>query len=232
MNVGAAVADLLLASGLLSAVLLLPLMLATLACDGFRLWPTPGRGTAASILFWTTFRTLNVTTLALAALSPPGALGLPLVVRAGGLAVFALFLALYAAALLALGRANTYCGRSGLVCGGLYRWSRNPQYATIIPSYAGLALWADSAAVYALAAALVAVYVMMALAEESWLGETYGERYRSYARRVGRFLAVRRAFRIFGRKLGHRRGRPQSAEVRPSRALRSRRSVGPPVSHA
>jgi protein-S-isoprenylcysteine O-methyltransferase Ste14 len=181
-----------LAAGLLSAVPLLLFLCATLVERRVGIWPTPGRGTWQSIVFWVLFRTANVATLGLAMAGDAGLLSLPWFVRAVGLAVFAACGGLYLYALLALGRSNTYCERDGLVTRGLYRWTRNPQYATVIPAYAGLAVAADSGGVFLLASLLIGVYVMMAHAEEPWLSLHYGEAYRRYARAVPRFFGARR----------------------------------------
>jgi protein-S-isoprenylcysteine O-methyltransferase Ste14 len=130
----------------------------------------------------------------LAALDHEGGLGLPWTIRLAGLGLFLASGALYLYALFALGRANTYCRRGGLVTDGVYRWTRNPQYATVIPAYAGLAAAADSAGVLLLVALLIAVYVLMAHAEEPWLRRQYGEAYERYARAVPRFFNFRRVW--------------------------------------
>jgi protein-S-isoprenylcysteine O-methyltransferase Ste14 len=201
-------ANLLLAAGLVAAVPLLTLLLATRLLDRFRFWPTPGTGSWQSVLFWPLFRILNLATVGVAILDRTPALGLPVFVRAAGLLVLAVSGSLYLFALLTLGRGNTYCGREGLVTAGLYRWTRNPQYASVIPAYAGLAVAADSYGVYLLTTMLVAVYVLMALVEEPWLRQHYGEAYDRYTRTVPRFFNVRRAvallrfvsFRLYGHR--------------------------------
>lgn len=145
------------------------------------------------MVFWPLFRILNVTAFATAAVGDPGLLALPDLVRAIGCAVLIGFGALYIYALIALGHANTYCERKGLVTGGIYRWTRNPQYATIMPAYLGLAVAADQGPAAVLCAALIAVYVLMALNEEPWLAAAYGPDYKRYCRRVPRFFNWRRA---------------------------------------
>jgi protein-S-isoprenylcysteine O-methyltransferase Ste14 len=198
-------ATILFAAGAASAIPLLALLLATLGIPRLRIWPTPGPGTWQSIAFWGLFRALNVTTLGLAiptilgiaAVAREPWLGLPSPVRIAGAAVAAVCGLLYLWSLYSLGRANTYCQTGGLVTHGLYRWTRNPQYATVIPSYAGLAIAADSGGVYVLSAALIAVYVLMAHAEEPWLMLKYGDDYRRYCAAVPRFFNVRRA-RAYG----------------------------------
>ena len=87
-----------------------------------------------------------------------------------------------------LGLGNTYCGAEGLVSHGLYRFSRNPQYASSIAGLAGLAICANSLLVLPLAALMSGAYVLMALVEEAWLEERYGASYRAYCARTARFL--------------------------------------------
>jgi protein-S-isoprenylcysteine O-methyltransferase Ste14 len=209
---------LLLAAGLCAGAALVVLMLLTLSRGPIRIWPTPGDGTWQSLTFWFLFRTLNVTAL-LVVLADWGSLGLvPVPLRGLGLALAAVCLALYLRSLASLGPPNTYCRRAGLVDRGPYRWTRNPQYAAIIPAYAGLALAADSAPACALIVLATTVYVLMALAEEPWLRTAYPGAYDRYARRVPRFYNWRRARALL--RLGRRQLRP----------LR-RRLGGPAVRH-
>jgi Phospholipid methyltransferase len=56
---------------------------------------------------------------------------------------------------------------------GIYRWTRSPQYATLIPACARLALAGDSGPAFGLIALVAAVYVLMAYAEEPWLKSAY-----------------------------------------------------------
>ena len=89
-----------------------------------------------------------------------------------------------------LGLGNTYCGADGLVSHGLYRFSRNPQYASSIAGLMGLAICANSWLVIPLAVLMSGAYVLMALVEEAWLGQHYGVSYRDYCSRTARFLDV------------------------------------------
>jgi protein-S-isoprenylcysteine O-methyltransferase Ste14 len=183
-------------AGLIAAVPLMVLLAATIAHQRLRFWPTPGPGTCQSLAFWFLFRTLNMATLLLAALDRETGFWLPWDVRALGLAMFLGSGAFYLYTLFALGRANTYCRRGGLVTDGIYRWTRNPQYATVIPAYTGLAVAAPSAGVVTLAVLLIGVYVLMAHAEEPWLRLQYGEAYERYSRAVPRFYNFTRAWRM------------------------------------
>jgi protein-S-isoprenylcysteine O-methyltransferase Ste14 len=192
----------LLAIGLGAGAGLLALLLVTIANGPIRIWPTPGKGTWQSLVFWFLFRTLNVVALLVVAGDWGSLRIVPDPLRAVGLLAAAACLMLYLRSLASLGPPNTYCRRAGLVDRGIYRWTRNPQYATIIPPYAGLALAADSLPASGLILLLAGVYVLMAYAEEPWLRSAYPGAYERYARRVPRFYNWRRtlAFLRLGRR--------------------------------
>lgn len=204
--------NLLLAAGLGSGVALNILLALAVSGSRISVWPAPGDGTWQSLTFWILFRTLNVTALLLAILDW-GSLGhLPDLVRVIAFAIAAVCTALYLRSLVSLGPTNTYCQRAGLVERGVYRWTRNPQYATVIPAYLAFAVAADSAAALGVILLLVMVYVLMAYAEEPWLKAAYPGTYDRYARRVPRFYNWRRT-RAFLR-LGRRQLAPVPARLR------------------
>ncbi|MBN9262120.1 MAG: hypothetical protein BGN89_05120 [Alphaproteobacteria bacterium 64-6] len=193
--------------GLAVAGMLLCLLLLTLLGSTFRIWPTPGPGTWQSYVFWPLFRSLNVLCFVVAVLDRAGYLGLPIWLRTAAFAALVTSTALFIYAFRVLGRDNSYGARDGLVTGGIYRWSRNPQNAMLIVVYGCLALAADGGATFLLCAAMMAVYVLMVLCEESWLEGVYGAPYRSYCRRVPRFFNWRRALlmaRFASKYLGSR----------------------------
>jgi protein-S-isoprenylcysteine O-methyltransferase Ste14 len=178
------------AAGLAAGVSLDLLLLRTLVAPPFRIWPTPEPGTWQSITFWTLFRSGMVACFLVAALDWNGAallnvsryiIGVPLFLVGFGITVFGYF---------NLGLGNTYCGADGLVSHGLYRISRNPQYASSIMGLAGLALCANSWLVVPLAVLMSGAYVLMALVEEAWLEQRYGAPYRDYCGRTARFIDV------------------------------------------
>ena len=89
-----------------------------------------------------------------------------------------------------LGLGNTYCGADGLVTGGLYRFSRNPQYTASIIGLIGLSIGANSILTIILVLRDDGAYVLMALVEEDWLKQLYGAPYRDYCSETARFLDV------------------------------------------
>jgi protein-S-isoprenylcysteine O-methyltransferase Ste14 len=127
-------------------------------------------------------------------MDPGSFLGLPAWVRLAASALLALSLALFIYSFWALGRDTSYGAQEGLVTGGIYRWSRNPQNAMLVVVYGCLAVVADSAPAYVLCTAMMATYILMVLAEEPWLDAVYGEPYREYCRCVPRFFNWRRAW--------------------------------------
>jgi protein-S-isoprenylcysteine O-methyltransferase Ste14 len=165
-----------------------------------RLWPTLQPWGWRSLLFWSLFRCLNISALALALFdwlpwsgpSPERLLGLSVAIAGAGLYGFACW---------KLGRGNLYCGREGLVTNGIYRWTRNPQYATAIPAYLGAALASQSWGALTLTMVLTCAFVLMALAEEPWLEATYGETYRRYRDDVARFYHWSPLWGVLRRKI-------------------------------
>lgn len=175
------------------AAVLLSLLVLTLVLPQFRIWPTPGPGSWQSYVFWPLFRSLNVLCLAMALADRASYLGLPAWLRLVALTLLVASTALFIYSFRVLGRDNSYGAQDGIVTGGIYRWTRNPQNAMLVVVYACLAVAADSAPTYVLCAAMMAVYVLMVLAEEPWLESVYGEPYRLYCREVPRFFNWRLA---------------------------------------
>lgn len=117
---------------------------------------------------------------------------IPSVVRWGGAAMVLPLLPLIAATQRALGRnvspTVTVHEDHELVISGPYRWVRNPLYTAGGLTFAGLGL--VSASLFLLASAAIAmVLVRLRLPrEESELEARFGQEYRDYASRTGRFF--------------------------------------------
>lgn len=190
----------LLGVGAAAGVSLILLLIVTHLNADFRLWPPPRPWGWRSLLFWSLFRTLNLSTLALAALDwQPWVSASP--ERLAGIAIAVSGATLYGLGCWALGRGNLYCGKEGLVTHGIYRWTRNPQYATAIPAYLGLALASHSPGAGILAILLCLTFFLMALAEEPWLEAAYGKEYRDYRRQVARFYHWRHGLNVLKAEL-------------------------------
>jgi protein-S-isoprenylcysteine O-methyltransferase Ste14 len=194
------ITSLVFAAGLAAGVTLDLLLLRTYLAPPFRIWPTPEPGSWQSLTFWGLFRGGMMLTFAVALLDWNGAgllaasrylLGLPLFLVGFGITVCGYF---------NLGLGNTYCGADGLVRHGLYRFSRNPQYASSIIGLIGLAICANSWLTLPLAALMGGAYVLMALVEEAWLERHYGASYREYCTRTARFIDIAGLVSLFERK--------------------------------
>jgi protein-S-isoprenylcysteine O-methyltransferase Ste14 len=78
--------------------------------------------------------------------------------------------------------------RPGLVTDGLYRFSRNPIFLAMLLALTGYALLVPTwLSLLALVLAFVGIRQQVG-EEEAWLARAYGDDYRRYARRVGRFV--------------------------------------------
>lgn len=184
------IALIIFAIGLAMGLTLNVLLFRTLFFPPFRIWPTPTPGTWQSITFWTLFRGGMVLTFATGIadwnavpLLDQGRffVGIPLFVVGFGICVMGYF---------NLGLGNTYCGSDGLVTGGLYRISRNPQYTFSIMGLIGEAIFTNSYLAIIMCVVMSCVYVGMALTEEAWLTNLYGDSYKRYCQATARFLDI------------------------------------------
>jgi protein-S-isoprenylcysteine O-methyltransferase Ste14 len=188
------------ATGLAAGLFLDLLLLRTLLAPPFRIWPTPEPGSWQSLTFWGLFRGGMIATFVTAAFDWNAVplldwtrfiIGLPLGLTGLFITVCGYF---------NLGLGNTYCGSDGLVTGGLYRFSRNPQYTASIVGLIGLSIGANSILTIVLSAVMICAYVLMALVEEEWLIKLYGASYRDYCRETARFLDVQGLLAFIERK--------------------------------
>jgi len=89
--------------------------------------------------------------------------------------------------------------RPGLVTGGLYRYSRNPIYVAMLAALLGFALLLPSWISLGLLIGAGLGIRRHVRDEEAYLARTYGEEYRRYAARVGRFVPGVGRLRVPGR---------------------------------
>ena len=80
-----------------------------------------------------------------------------------------------------------------LVTGGVYRWSRNPQYVGYVLAMGGLATARRNPAAMALTGALAGVYALWVPMEEDQLRSALGQPYVDYAARTPRWWVRPRA---------------------------------------
>ena len=164
------------------------LLTATVTSSSFKLWPTPSTKSWQHYTFWPLFRGglgLTIVYCLLTVHWPDGsetlrfAAGLIFALAGFGFLVYGYF---------DLGIENTYGADEGLVTGGLYRYSRNPQYVASILGFFGAGLAHGGLQAVTLCGLAVLVYVIMPFTEEPWLQQAYGDVYLDYKRRTPRFL--------------------------------------------
>ena len=138
--------SLVFAAGLAAGVTLNVLLLRTLLAPPFRIWPTPEPGSWQSLTFWSLFRGGMIATFVVAVLDWNSTPLLDWTRFIPGLPLGLIGLFITVCGYFNLGLGNTYCGADGLVTGGLYRFSRNPQYTASIVGLVGLSIGANSIA--------------------------------------------------------------------------------------
>ncbi|MAC77504.1 MAG: heavy metal resistance protein CzcN [Rhodobacteraceae bacterium] len=95
-----------------------------------------------------------------------------------------------------LGLDNTYCEADGLVTGGMYAYSRNPQYVTSVLATVGLGIVAGSLLTLVFAVLLFVLYFLFILNEERWLAAGYGRAFVDYMKTTPRFIDERSFMRL------------------------------------
>lgn len=78
--------------------------------------------------------------------------------------------------------------KTELVTDGLFRWSRNPYFASFFLLFAGKCLTLPSVPVLTFSAAAVVSFHCLVRAEERHLETLHGAAYRAYCRRTGRYF--------------------------------------------
>ncbi len=114
--------------------------------------------------------------------------------KAAGAAVLAAAIAVYGLAVWALG--NSW--RMGidrqtpgaLVTGGIFAWTRNPIYLSLELFVLGTFLVFGRLSFLAIAAVMAVLLDDQIRREERFLAAAYGERYREYCARVGRYVSL------------------------------------------
>ena len=86
------------------------------------------------------------------------------------------------------GIAQTGGAKGSLRTGGMYRYSRNPQYVADIAMIVGWIVLCASFGVALIGIAGIAVLTAAPFAEEPWLKENYGSAFEDYKATVRRFL--------------------------------------------
>ena len=77
---------------------------------------------------------------------------------------------------------------TGLKISGLFRFSRNPMYLGVFTTLFAVALNTLNPLILFVAIYIIAVHHKIVLAEEEYLGQTFGQEYRDYRNRVRRYI--------------------------------------------
>ncbi len=114
---------------------------------------------------------------------------------AGGLVLIVVGIVVLAVGMIEFRSLRRSCGQdiSNLITTGIYRWSRNPQFIGCLFYLLGIALVGRSGLAFALtgvAAVIIRLYTIRL--EEPYLERLYGEEYRLYKSRVGRWISIGR----------------------------------------
>ncbi len=155
-----------------------------------RIWPLKRKYSGHYFLIWV-LTTASLAAVIAISLIDWNSLGWPFWVRyamGGPLFVAGNTIALWAVA--RLGIKETSGVKGNLSTGGLYRYSRNPQYVGDIVMMIGWAIMSASGLAIVCIALGIFVFILMPFAEEPWLKQTYGERYHEYAKQTPRFLLI------------------------------------------
>jgi len=184
-----------LIAAVVSALLLGGLLAWNLYRPAFGFWPAGEEAPVRHHLAFGLFRVFCGATILFAVLEigthgwghwPRYAIGLPLMVAAFGITLWGYKF---------LGIENTYCESDGLVTGGMYAYSRNPQYVTSVLATVGLGIASGSPITLGFAAVLFLLYFLFVLNEERWLLQGYGEAFRDYMQSTPRFIDERSLIR-------------------------------------
>jgi len=87
-----------------------------------------------------------------------------------------------------LGTKNTSGLKDGFILKGPYKFTRNPQYLGDMLLFVGVILISNSLYVLIMNVLLMLIFAITPLAEEVWLEEVYGEKYKKYKKITARFL--------------------------------------------
>jgi protein-S-isoprenylcysteine O-methyltransferase Ste14 len=160
----------------------------SVAVPGKRLWPPPGKSSwqykVSWILFYGVFG-LNCMLIILGWNSWMFTSNLRWIV---GVPLVALGSLLLSWGIHTLGTRNTSGIRDGFILSGPYRFTRNPQYLGDMVLFIGLSIISNSLYLWITHLLLILVFLIIPLAEETWLEDQYDENYHEYKNNTSRFL--------------------------------------------
>lgn len=167
----------------------LALFILTLKRPGFRFWPPPGPRSWQFFAAWLLAAMVVICFFFVGLLDFDSAFLPGLRFRLPvALLVFSIGSGLGTWSFAAFGLSNTLGLGKGLVVGGPYRFTRNPQYIGDSLNILGFMILTNSWMAWAIGLLGVALNLLAPRLEEPWLAERFGEPYRAYLRRVPRFF--------------------------------------------
>ena len=175
-------------TGLMIAAATFAAMLWSIAFPARRLWPPKRYTMATSILVWVpTFTLFGI--LIVFGVKEWGSLPIPTWLRFGvGVPLIVVGNVIVWTEVAQFGIAQTGGAKGSLRTGGMYRYSRNPQYVADIAMIFGWIVLCASSGAALVGIAGIAVLISAPFAEEPWLKEQYGSAYEEYKAKVRRFL--------------------------------------------
>ncbi|SLN42116.1 hypothetical protein PSJ8397_02133 [Pseudooctadecabacter jejudonensis] len=176
------VVGLVIAAGTLAAIFW------SIAYPKRRLWPPKRYTKATPVLVWVpTFTLFGI--LILLGLMSWGSLPIPTWLRFGvGIPLIVAGNVIVWSEVAQFGIAQTGGAKGSLRTGGMYRYSRNPQYVADIAMVVGWIMLSASSGATLIGLAGIVVLLAAPLAEEPWLEEQYGAAFKNYRAKVRRFL--------------------------------------------
>jgi protein-S-isoprenylcysteine O-methyltransferase Ste14 len=165
------------------------LFVLTIKLPGFRFWPPPKARSWQFFFSWLVAGLVLVNFLVIGLLDFNSFVlfslkrRLPYVI---GIFVIGALIGTWAFA--TFGLKNVIGMEDGLVTGGPYRYTRNPQYIGDSLSIIGYIVLTNSWMVLIIGMLGVILNLLAPYTEEPWLEERYGKRYREYKRKVPRFI--------------------------------------------
>ena len=174
--------------GLVIAAATLAAILWSIAYPKCRLWPPKRYTKATPILVWVPTFTLFGILIALGSMNW-GSLPIPTLLRFGvGIPLIVAGNVIVWSEVAQFGIAQTGGAKGSLRTGGMYRYSRNPQYVADIAMIVGWIVLCSSSGAALVGFAGIAVLIAAPFAEEPWLNEQYGAAFEEYKTRVRRFI--------------------------------------------
>jgi len=153
-----------------------------------RIWPPKTYSVWTPILVWVPTFALSGAVIALGVIGW-GQMELPAWMRYGlGIPIVVLSNIVVWSAVRRFGIAQTGGAEGTLKTGGLYRYSRNPQYVADVFMIFGWLILSASPNALVLGIPAIAVLMIAPFAEEPWLRERFGRKFDDYCARTRRYL--------------------------------------------